>query len=243
MYGAAVNSFNPLDGDEVLAEIGGIALVILREAMDTGIDLFRRSRDLDPVGFADYSATTRANMLVDRMYPVMAALVDAADPEHQHLDTRRTDNQRALELYAGAYLYTKLKRVRDRPLPPEQTQDPELADLIDIEVTEYGMPKNVPTQRVLRQRSPEAFHVGRQLTLDHVPPVQVQGDARDRVCLVAGFDLDVTEDNLVRHRIGLYNDRVCLWHHWLHPLPLSAIATISSPLAEQVEALRQARAA
>lgn len=232
----------PTDGESVLDELGPIAPVILREAMDTGIDLFRQSRDLDPIGFADYSASTRANMLVDRMYPVLAALIDVADPQGLHLATRRTHNQRALELFAGGALYAKVKRIRDRVSPAEPSDDPELIDLVDIEVVEYGMPQNISTQRVLRQRSPQDF-IGPQLTLDGIPPVQIPDDERHRLCLVAGFDLDLTEDLLVRHRIGLYDQRRAIWTRPLPVLSLDVIATISSPLAEQVEALRQARSA
>jgi hypothetical protein len=44
---------NPFDDNSVMEELGQIAPVILREAMDSGFDAYRRSRALDPVGHAD----------------------------------------------------------------------------------------------------------------------------------------------------------------------------------------------
>ena len=65
---------NPDDSDSVMTELGEIVPVILREAMDSGFDAFRRCRALDPVGYADYRQTTLANMLADRIYPFLIAL-------------------------------------------------------------------------------------------------------------------------------------------------------------------------
>ena len=233
---------NPYDEDSVMAECGEITPIVLREAMDAGFDLYRRNRDLDPAAHVDYTATTRANMLVNRMYPVLAALVEVADPEGRHLRTRWTDNNVARELFIGGDIYAKMKRVKDRVHPPKPSDDPELVDLVDIGIAEGGLPANIPTQRVLAQLSPQAF-TGRQLTIDGVPAVQIPDDGSNRLCLIARFDLDATEHRLERCQVGLYTASHSIWTRPLMVLPLDVIATISSPLAEQVELLRQARIA
>src|SRR5450755_2714368 len=103
-----MTQLNPDDSDSVMTEVGEIVPVILREAMDSGFDAFRRSRVLDPVGYADYRPTTLANMLADRIYPFLIALVAAGDPQGLHLRTRLTENGRATELWIGSELYTKV---------------------------------------------------------------------------------------------------------------------------------------
>lgn len=233
---------NPFDDNSVMDELGQIAPIILREAMDSGFDAYRRSRALDPIGSADYRATTRANMLVDRIYPFLIALVDAADPQGLYLRTRTTDNGRATELWIGSELYTKVKRIKDRFRPATAEDDVEVDNEVDIQIIEQGIPQNIPTGRVNRQRQP-GLYTGAQMTLPGIPPVQVPDDGRERICLVAGFDLDLTEDRLERYRIGLYDSKRALWTQPLPELELDVIATISTSLAEQVSALRQARSA
>ncbi len=241
---------DPYDPDAVLAECGPFVQVVLREAMDSGFDKFRRSRSLDPDAYNDFTPTTLAGTLVNRMYPVLVELVDAADPEGTHLRTRWTDNNVALELFMGALLYAKLKRVRDTVSRLSPGDHPEVDDLIDLEVVEYGVPRNIPTQRVLDQRTPGRFVWRQSMNLfadvagvTGVPDVQVPGDDADRLCLIAGFDLDLTQDRLQRHRIALYNRSEQLWSRPLDVLDADAIAAISAPLAGRVEVLRQARIA
>lgn len=233
---------NPGDSDSVMNEVGEIVLVILREAMDSGFDAFRRSRALDPVGYADYRQTTLANMLADRIYPFLIALVAAADPQGLHLRTRLTQNGRATELWIGSELYTKVKRIKDKVRPATPEDDVEVDGIIDLEIIEEGLPQNIPTGRVIRQQSPLAY-TGTQLPLPGIPPVQIPDDGRERLCLIAGFDLDVTEERLERHRLGLYEATRSLWTQPLPELELAAIAQISPVLADQVSTLRQARQA
>jgi hypothetical protein len=233
---------NPDDSDSVMSEVGEIVPVILREAMDSGFDAFRRSRALDPIGYADYRQTTLANMLVDRIYPFLIALVAAADPQGLLLMTRLTENGRATELWIGSELYTKVKRIKDKVRPATPEDDVEVDGIIDLEIIEEGLPQNIPTRRVNLQRSPLAY-TGAQLVLPGIPPVQIPDDGRERLCLIAGFDLDVTEERLERHRIGLYDARRSLWTRSLPELELDTIAQISPVLADQVNTLRQARRA
>lgn len=233
---------NPIDSDSVMAEVGEVVPVILREAMDSGFDAFRRSRDLDPVGYADYRPTTLANMLADRIYPFLISLVAVADPQGLHLRTRLTGNGRATELWIGAELYAKVKRIKDRVRTATAEDDVEVDGVIELQIIEEGMPQNIRTGRVIRQRDPEGL-IGAQLPLPGVPPVQIPDDGRERLCLIAGFDLDVTEERLERHRIGLYNEFHSLWTRPLPELELTAIASISPVLADRVSHLRQARQA
>jgi hypothetical protein len=237
-----MTQINPFDDGSVMDELGRIAPVILREAMDSGFDAYQRSRMLDPVGHADYRPTTRANMLADRIYPFLIALVDAADPQGLHLRTRTTDNGRATELWIGSELYAKVKRIKDRLRPATPADDLEVDGVVDVQIIEQGLPRNIPTGRVIRQRQPGTY-TGSQLALPGIPPVQVPDDGRERLCLVAGFDLDLIEGRMERYRIGLYDSKRALWTRPLPELELDVIATISPALAEQVSALRQARLA
>ncbi len=225
-----------------MLEVGTIVPVILREAMESGFDAFRRSRDIDPVAYADYRQTTLANMLADRIYPFLIALVDVADPEGLHLKTRLTSNGRATELLIGSELYAKVKRIKDTIRPATSEDDVEVDGVIDLEIIEEGLPRNIPTGRVMRQRTPE-WYAGPQLPLPGVPAVQLPDDGYERLCLVAGFDLDITAERMERHRIGLYDATHSLWTLPLPEVALDTIARISTVLADRVNTLRQARQA
>ena len=168
--------------------------------------------------------------------------VAAADPEGLHLRTRLTENGRATELWIGSELYTKIKRIKDKVRPATQEDDVEVDGIIDLEIIGEGLPQNIPTGRVNRQRSPLAY-TGAQLPLPGYPAVQLPDDGRERLCLIAGFDLDVTEERVERHRIGLYTAARSLWTLSLPELELDTIAQISPVLADQVNILRQARQA
>ncbi len=210
--------------------------------MDSGFDAFRRSRELDPVGYADYRQSTLANMLADRIYPFLISLVATGDPDGLHLRTKLTQNGRATELWIGSELYTKVKRIKDRIRPSKAEDDVEVDGIIDLQIIEEGLPQNIPTGRVRRQQSP-SFYTGAQLPLPGVPPVQVPDDGRNRLCLIAGFDLDLTEERLKRHRIGLYDAKRSLWTRSLPVLELDLIAQISPGLADRVETMRKTRSA
>ncbi|BAM02437.1 hypothetical protein [Phycisphaera mikurensis] len=238
-----MDPFDHRDPQQVLETLGPTAPIVLREAMDAGLHRYRFSRERDPDAAPDYSDATRANMLVDRMYPVMSALVAVADPEGRHLCTHRTANQRALELYSGLFLMAKLKRTKDRLRQADPGEFPELEDDVDVELFDPGMPQNVPTGRVLRQRTPGGFHAYRQLPLGNVPPASIPDDGRDRLCLIAGFDLDLAEDQIERPRLGLYGRREPIWTVPLPELPVDAIAAIHPALADRVGELRRMRGA
>ena len=233
---------DPFDAEAVTSEVGEIVPIILREAMDSGFDAFRRSRALDVAAYADFSPTTLAGMLTDRIYPFLVSLSLLVDPQQLQLQTRRTQNDRATELFVGADFYIKVKRVKDRRRPAIPSDDLEVDGLMDLEIIEEGVPKNLPTRRVRRQWSPGSI-TGAQLSLPGIPPVQVPGDEHNRWCLFAGFDMDPIEERLERHRIGLYERRRSLWTQSLLALDLNAIGQISSALANQVNILRQARQA
>lgn len=232
---------NPLDSDSVMGEIGDVVPIILREAMDSGFDDFRRHRDREPGPFAGFSPTTLAGMLTDAIYPYLVGLTHLVDPEQAFLQTRRTPNDRATELFVGASFYIKVKRVKDKRRQATPADDVEVDGLMDIEIIEEGIPKNLPTRRVRRQLSPISTP-GRQ-TIFPFAPVHSPGDEFERWCLFAGFDVDLTEERLVRHRIGLYERKRSLWTLPLPELELDAIAQISPDLAAQVGVLRQARQA
>jgi hypothetical protein len=155
---------------------------------------------------------------------------------------RRTDNDRATEVFVGADFYIKVKRMKDNRRPAKPEDDVEVDGMIDLEIIEEGLPKNIPTKRVERQLSPRSVRRS-QLILPGIPPVQVRGDEDNRWCLFAGFDLDPTEDRIERQRIGLYEKKRSLWTEPLPELELNAIARISRELADQINVLRQARQA
>jgi len=235
---------NPLDPDSIMDEIGDIVPIIIREAMDSGFDDFRRHRDREPGPFARFSPTTLAGMLTDSIYPHLISLTALVDPQGLLLQTRRTPNDRATELFVGADFYIKVKRVKDRRRQATPEDDVEVDGLMDLEIFEEGIPRNLPTRRVRRQFSPLAI-TGSQMVMNYpgVPSVQIPNDEHNRWCLFAGFDIDLTEERLARHRIGLYERRRSLWTLALPELELDAIAQISPDLADQVNVLRQARQA
>lgn len=235
---------NPLDIDSVMDEIGEIVPIIIREAMDSGFDDFRRHRDREPGPFARFSPTTLAGMLTDSIYPHLISLTALVDPQGLLFQTRRTPNDRATELFVGADFYIKVKRIKDRRRQATPEDDLEVDGLMDLEIWEEGIPKNLPTRRVRRQFSPLAI-TGSQMLMTYpgVPPVQIPNDDYNRWCLFAGFDIDVTEERPARHRIGLYEKKKSLWTLSLPELELDAIAQISPDLADQVNVLRQARQA
>lgn len=237
-----MKKIDPFQSDSVMSELGEVVPVILREAMDSGFDAFRRSRDLDPVGFAAYGKSTLANMLADRIYTFLISLTAAADFEGQQLRTRQTHNGRATELWIGSELYVKVKRVRDSSRSSASEDDLEVDGDAGLEIIEEGMPRNVRTARVVRQLSPRLY-TGSQLPLPGIPPVQIPDDGRDRICLIAGYDLDLTEERMERHRIGLYSLSGGSWSIGLPELEVEAIARISPTLSEQVAELRQVRRA
>jgi len=236
-----MSEINPLDSDSVMDEIGDVVPIILREAMDSGFDVFRRNRDLDPVSHADYSPTTLAGMLTDRIYPFLVSLSNLVDPRGLLLQARRTPNDRATELFVGADFYIKVKRVKDKRRLTTPKDDVEVDGLMDLEIIEEGIPKNLPTRRVRRQFSPLST-AGRQAVFPFAP-VHYPGDEYHRWCLFAGFDIDLTEERLVRHRIGLYEQKRSLWTLALPELELDRIVQISPDLAGQVDMLRRARQA
>lgn len=143
------------DHEAILQAVGPVAPIILREAMENGLDEMRRSRSLDSGGFADYRPTTLANMLVDRMYPFILDLTQVADPEQQQLLARNTQNGRATELWVGSAFYVKLKRVHDftRSARPDEEMDVEGYE--DTILIEQGHPRNIRTRRVARQIFPQ----------------------------------------------------------------------------------------
>jgi hypothetical protein len=237
-----MSQIDPEDADSVLGELGDIVPVILREAIDSGFDNFRRSRDLDAVAHADYRQTTLANMLADRIYPFLISLTAATDPEQLFLRTQLTRNGRATELFVGADFYIKVKRIKDKRRPAVPADDVEVDGLLDLEIIEEGLPQNISTLRVRRQRSPLAL-TGSQMVLPNVTPAQVPDDGYERYCLFAGFDMDLTEERLERHRIGMYEAKRSLWTRPLPELELDTIAEISPALADRVNTLRQARQA
>jgi len=182
---------NPLDSDSVMDEIGDVVPIILREAMDSGFDDFRRHRDREPGPFARFSPTTLAGMLSDSIYPYLVSLTALVDPQAMLLQTRRTANDRATELFVGTDFYIKVKRIKDNRRQTTPKDDLEVDGLMELEIIEEGIPKNLPTRRVRRQFLPLSTE-GRQ-TVFPFAPVHSPGDEYHRWCLFAGFDVDLTE--------------------------------------------------
>lgn len=184
---SVVAEINPLDSDSVMDEIGDAVPIILREAMDSGFDDFRRHRDREPGPFVRYSPTTLAGMLTDSIYPYVASLAHLVDPEQAFLQTRRTSNDRATELFVGADFYIKVKRRKDKRRKATPKDGVEVDGMMGLEYWEEGIPKNFPTRRVGRQFAPLSTS-GPQMVFPFAP-VHSPGDEYDRWCLFAGFDI------------------------------------------------------
>jgi len=225
------------DREAILQAVGPLAPIILREAMDNGLDAHRRSRDLDPVGFADYRPSTLANTMVDRMYPFLRDLVEVADPGGQSLLAKDTKNGRATEVWIGGALYVKLKRVHDRTRLARPEEDMAVEGFQETVLIEQGGPRNVKTHRVVRQLYPK------QPVLPGNSPFSGALDESDRLCLVAAFDLDEAEEQVERPRLGDWDGTRWRWSEPLEALESSAIGVIHPRLGERVEELRQRRGA
>jgi len=232
--------FNPDDADQILRQLGIAPQVILHEALHSGWYDHCLSRERDIDGFLAYRPTTLANMLVDRIYPHLTDLIEAYDPEGHKLKPRDTNNGRATELWCGAALYAKVKRVHDTVRRSRPEEDLGYDGIEEVDVVEFGLPSNVPTKRVLKQLYPQ---VSPLFPNDPMIRADEKGDAANRLCLICAFDLDLTEENIQRPRIGVCDAKKWLWTRPLPELETDAIARLSPNLGEKIDELRKRRQA
>src|SRR5687767_6538246 len=104
--------FGKHDEVAVSGAIGPVVPALLREGVSEGFHRFKKSRDLDPEGFADYSLCSKANMLYDRIALASRELVDLARPEIPALGWKLGRNKRATDIMLDPYFVFRIKRVK-----------------------------------------------------------------------------------------------------------------------------------
>ncbi len=209
----------PDDQDAVLASIPPVVLPAFRESVDHGFFLHARSRSLDPVGFAEYSESTKANMLFDRIIRVAKDLFSIVDSPSIRL--RRTRNKRSTEFLLDPVMAARIKRLKKG----------------------RATSANYPTPRQMAIRSLPVLPPGQMVIPFPLQPAEVEIDDENRLWLTVVFDLDEIEENVVKVSIGVETETRFLWLHPMSEPELDIVGSISAPLADRMQELRAERSA
>ena len=207
------------DPQAVMKTVGPVLPAILEESVQTGFYNFSRSRANDPMGFAELTDCSKANILYDRMAAVARDLIDTLGDDNTAW--RMSENRRSTEIYSGPFFAFRIKRSK---------------------ANRQGRSTGV---RTVRQRSIKPSHGGyfpSQMVLEYNEVPAIVPD-QDRFWLTVAYDLDDVEENIARVRIG--RELLERWD-WGVPLvqsELDVIASISSPLADRISDLRERRLA
>jgi hypothetical protein len=208
------------DAGAVLGDLGSLAQVIAAESIDEGFHRYRKSRDIDPVGHADNSDCTKANILYDRATAVVRELVGlAGSPE---IRWKQSTNKRQIAILVRDCYAIRIKRTKEN---------------------RGGLSTGVLTKAVKRiKRPPTMIYPGHGL-LDF-PGVMVQDDSvASRLWLTATYDLDDAEESVAEATIGVELSDSFLWRV---PLPLvdaGVLASLPILMAERVRENRKRRLA
>lgn len=130
-----------------------------------------------------------------------------------------------------------MKRVHDTTRLARPDEEMVVEGFEETVLIEQGGPRNVRTGRVARQLFPQ------QPVLPSMSPFSGPADASDRLCLIAGFDLNETDEQIERPRLGVWDGNRWLWTEQLIALETDSVAHIHPQLGERVEELRQQRGA
>lgn len=214
----------PRDDDQIgtMDFIGPALPALLREAADTGLFRYRRSRLLDPEGHADHSDCTKANILYDRIASPVRELVGLASMADPRLRWQFSDNKRATEVMCDPFYAFRIKRTKKN---------------------RGGLTTGVATDRALdiKSRKKPIVALGQMVLsfLNWQPPARVQ----DRLWITLGFDLDVVEESFSAVFLGIELPRRFLWKIPLPEAPPDVIASLSAPLADRIMELKELRSA
>ena len=201
-----------------MAAAGTMIPALLRESIDEGFHGYKRSRALDPVGFAEYGPCARANMLYDRIATSCRELMGLVMPENPDLSWKIGDNKRSTEVKLEPYLMFRIKRVKKN---------------------RGGRSTSVGTNRQWRIMSDVVLSPA-QMIIDFP---NFYGLEEDRIWLTAAYDLDDLEESLARVSIGVETRKKFLWKLPLHQPEAEVIAGFPTLIAGRILEMRALRSA
>ncbi|QOV88547.1 hypothetical protein [Humisphaera borealis] len=203
---------------EIMAALGSVVPVLLREAVDEGFHAYKVSRALDPVGHAEYGACSRANMLYDRIASTGRELVRLAADEMPELTSSIHPNKRSTEILLDPYFAFRIKRTKEN---------------------RKGLTTSVSTKR--QNRIKAEFIPAAQMSIDF--PGYASPPSEDRLWLTVGFDLDELEEHLTKVAIGVETKKRFLWKQSLLEAEAEIIASFPTILADRINEMRTRRSA
>ena len=207
------------DPEAMMGAVGELVPPILRESIDHGFFLHSASRRRDPEGFADYTDSSRSNMLYDRIAATARGLIIAAGVDG--LSWQISANKRATEILLDPFLAFRIKRAKRN---------------------RRGMTAAYPTPRQGRIDSPPPYLGYGQAVINFNGWAQGLDD-EDRAWTTVAFDLDDTEESVTRIDIGIKLRRCWLWKLALPAADTDAVARIAPAAAEHIQELRKLRSA
>jgi hypothetical protein len=214
----------PRDDDQVgtMDYIGPALPAILREAADTGLYRYCRSRMLDPDSHALYSDCSKANVLYDHITFVARELVDLVAAADRRVRWQFSDNKRATEIICEPGHAFRIKRVK---------------------ANRGGLSTGVRTDRLLdiKSRHRPVLLPGQLVLSFGSDPVPTRME--DRTWLTLGFDLDDVEESFSGVFLGVEMPTRFLWRIPLPEAEPEILARLSAPLADRIVELREARSA
>lgn len=207
------------DPQAMMEAVGDLVPALARESIDHGFYTHTVSRRLDPVGFARYTDTTRANMLYDHIADAARGLIMSAGSDG--LSWQISGNKRATEIMLDPFFAFRIKRAKRK---------------------RGGMTATYPTPRQGRIDSPPPYLGHGQAVIDFKGWGQGLDD-EDRVWTTIAFDLDDTEEAVARVAIGIKLCRRWLWKVALPPADADVVARVAPSAAEYIHELRRLRSA
>ncbi|MBC7834520.1 MAG: hypothetical protein H7Y88_05390 [Phycisphaerales bacterium] len=208
------------DAAAVLGDLGPLAQVIAAESIDEGFHRYRKSRDRDPIGHADHSDCTKANILYDRAVAVARELVGLAG--RSEIRCKLSSNKRQTIILVRDCYAIRIKRTKEN---------------------RGGLSTGVVTGSVRRmKRPPPVIYPGNGL-LDF-PGVVVQEDSvKSRLWLTATYDLDEAEESVANATIGVELPDAFLWRVPLPVVDAGVLANLPMLIADRVREYRKRRLA
>lgn len=211
------------DAAAVLEHLGVVPQVIAAESVDEGFHRYRKSRDLDPVGHADHSDCTKANILYDRCTAVTRELVGLADRD-AGLRCKQSPNKRQTVMLVGDCYALRIKRTKEN---------------------RGGLSTGVSTRAMRRiKRPPRIISPGNGLLPFPGALVQVEDDSViSRLWLTIAYDLDEAEESVASATIGVELPDSFLWRVPLPMVDAGVVARLPIVLAQRVREYRKRRSA
>ncbi|HZL34274.1 MAG TPA: hypothetical protein VFC78_03125 [Tepidisphaeraceae bacterium] len=208
--------FSKHDETAIMQALGPIIPSVLREAVEEGWHRFKKSRSLDPNGFAEYGLTSRANMLYDRIAAAARDLVGVAAVDIPGLSCGINKNKKSTEVTFEPYFAFRMKRTKRN---------------------RKGLTTSVNTWRQCRIKS--EYWTIRQPMLFPQIPISME----DRLWMTIGFDLDDLEEQIDKVEIGVEARRKFIWKQPLIQADAEVIASFPAIVADRIAEMRVRRSA